>query len=1058
MAKLVPSFEDARKLIDVAHLIHLNATLMYDDVGIAMMEYAMTLVQTASFAAVKVNESSLNNFIETLLKTTALRKMLNWNGSGQGTVQKPDAVFLITFTDDTGVRKEALLYYESDSNAKTDPKYRKQIARKMYQSTCGSTQWNDRLPVVTVRANVFSGPPVELAVAASEAACTSRSQLEAQQAIDFLNQLCAAHVWVARQVALMVHEDGVLWDLATADGKRFDHHVLVGAMRVDAMNTVMTMFGDAAGTGQNTTVDLRHSVWSVPYTAPVQCISVQRFDDMIKFNAMIPYRLRAVNTFHFDGIVTLQQLWAMIRSIADKEPNQYWNNTIGKALGIPTQGLKTALYTTPGNLTIDSFDMTDDFTTAGKYKDILTLIVTRYYDCICHAYYQHIVNLLEWKMPDGSDAVDMSPRLKRLKIESNKNINGLQARNQAQNLDELRMVDGLGITAKADCLNAVCLRSMLDTLPNIDRNLEQYIDSFKSPYVVLFLRMIRCTNLMAFEHLAKTFDSAHLTEAFARKVGMFPVGTIADIDYIMKYTTHNTHHIHSLYFKVRNDASNVLPEVFEHSKEYLYMIAIMNDIVLNQTEVGDKYLKDSPLYFKFLLCAKPLYDLVHSLKFNINISNAPRPIQKDINLHTSWLAETKSDWRRKAAMTILRTFTSGRLTYYIYEDYIDDMRTIAGNYRSSSYKDLVALLQSEEDNDADSDCAQEVQGSPILLSWPLRDINVFRGCSKRRRERHAMTGIMYYDFPFHRKMHQDNSMHRDEMTMFRTLLQIKETQRANQIIRNTNYDTEGAIRSPVPPVVIPPVMTSSVHDVETKRLEQQRKCPRWTEFANAMRLVPAPAAWKPAQPEILSSSLATEVAWRWKSVMIQTILLSALNGIVQLLMDNRSSTTKTQIRDVYTKQGIESIRDVLVGERFKMTDISKICRWHGTLEPTCTAVHIAIVTNPLMPIPPVLSLIDTTVMKQHGGRRIFSQRIEEGIGLPNDIIGNKYGDKSFIHKRLISETINAIGEEIISKYNASELKLFQCRLYKTDEPTEEEKADWATASDFLNLSGTLFSF
>ena len=280
MAGLVRSFEDARNSIDVAHLIDMNASLIYNNVGIAMMEYAMKLVATASFAAVKVNESSQKNFIETLLKQTALRKMLNWNASGRGNVQKPDAVFQIAFTNDTGVQSEALLYYESDGNTKTNVKSRKQIARKMYQSTCGSAQWNEHMPVVTVRANVFSGPQVELSLQASDAACTSKSQREAQQAIDFLHQVCVAHVWVARQVALMVHEDGVLWELSSDGAKRFDHHVLIGAMQVDALAPAMTVFGAAAGS-QHMSVDLRHHLWSVPFCAPVQCVSVQRFDEML---------------------------------------------------------------------------------------------------------------------------------------------------------------------------------------------------------------------------------------------------------------------------------------------------------------------------------------------------------------------------------------------------------------------------------------------------------------------------------------------------------------------------------------------------------------------------------------------------------------------------------------------------------------------------------------------------------------------------------------------------------------------------------------------------------
>ena len=54
------------------------------------------------------------------------------------------------------MQKEALLYYESDGHTMADAKSRKQIACKMYQSTCGSMQWNPNLLVVTVRANVYS--------------------------------------------------------------------------------------------------------------------------------------------------------------------------------------------------------------------------------------------------------------------------------------------------------------------------------------------------------------------------------------------------------------------------------------------------------------------------------------------------------------------------------------------------------------------------------------------------------------------------------------------------------------------------------------------------------------------------------------------------------------------------------------------------------------------------------------------------------------------------------------------------------------------------------------
>jgi len=86
MANSVVSFEEALASIDVAHLINLNTSLIYEDVGITMMEYVyfMKIMKTTSCAVVKVNESSQKNFIETLLKQTSLRKMLNGNASGKG--------------------------------------------------------------------------------------------------------------------------------------------------------------------------------------------------------------------------------------------------------------------------------------------------------------------------------------------------------------------------------------------------------------------------------------------------------------------------------------------------------------------------------------------------------------------------------------------------------------------------------------------------------------------------------------------------------------------------------------------------------------------------------------------------------------------------------------------------------------------------------------------------------------------------------------------------------------------------------------------------------------
>jgi len=189
--------------------------------------------------------------------------------------------------------------------------------------------------------------------------------------------------------------------------------------------------------------------------------------------------------------------------------------------------------------------------------------------------------------------------------------------------------------------------------------------------------------------------------------------------------------------------------------------------------------------------------------------------------------------------------------------------------------------------------------------------------------------------------------------------------------------------------------------------------------------------------------------------MIQTILLSAVNGIVHILMQNKNAIAKTKIKDDYTIQGIETIQNALKGERFRMTDISETCRWHGRDAGDCLPVDAVCGTMGL-PARPAMHVAAATI-DQHSKRRIFSQRVEAGTGTPNEVYANDCGDKSFLNMRLVSGTINLVGEEITSQYSASQLSLYQCRLYKKiDDPVEE--AEWNRSTDFFPFSDIQYMF
>jgi len=197
MDEAVAAFDAVRRQIGGATLVDMNKTLIYDDLGIAIMQYALELcAKHFKMQAQKVNASSSVNFITTLLSTTPLNDQLDWNGSGKGFVQKPDAVFELSYTSDDGTLHSLLIYYESDAGSKANPKNCKQAARELFQSTCGCRQINADVPAISVRSNVFIGPKPDQHLAGSAASELSKVQRSAQNALNFLQELAVAHVWL----------------------------------------------------------------------------------------------------------------------------------------------------------------------------------------------------------------------------------------------------------------------------------------------------------------------------------------------------------------------------------------------------------------------------------------------------------------------------------------------------------------------------------------------------------------------------------------------------------------------------------------------------------------------------------------------------------------------------------------------------------------------------------------------------------------------------------------------------------------------------------------------
>jgi len=173
------------------------------------------------------------------------------------------------------------------------------------------------------------------------------------------------------------------------------------------------------------------------------------------------------------------------------------------------------------------------------------------------------------------------------------------------------MARSLGFTNSAEHTNLsnTCMGSLYVTLPQIDPRFEQYIATFHAPNVALFLRLIRYTNLMAFEQLTKTHDTPELKDEFQRRLRHFPLGTAADLDYIMQYTASNAKNVYNIYMRPVELSVTQSANV-GHSMEYAWVSDLLDSISNNLTNSLDLMLPNSPLARKLLLCHNEVYELL----------------------------------------------------------------------------------------------------------------------------------------------------------------------------------------------------------------------------------------------------------------------------------------------------------------------------------------------------------------------------------------------------------------------------------------------------------------
>ena len=484
-------------------------------------------------------------------------------------------------------------------------------------------------------------------------------------------------------------------------------------------------------------------------------------------------------------------------------------------------------------------------------------LVAEYYDAVCATLHTRFFAEMTW-VPVGQQHHNYLADLKKLKAESRRDISVLQSRAQTAELEQLGMLNSLGFQSGAERnnLSNACMGSLYDTLPAIDPRLETYIATFHAPNVALFLRLIRCTNLMAFEHLTKTHGAPELKDEFQRRLRHFPLGTAADLDYIMQYTASNAKNVHSIYLQPVKlpvtQSANV-----SRSRDYAWVSDLLDSISKHPETPLDEMLPNSPLARKLLLCHRKVYELLHSVRVRLPDSTLlPLPVVSEtdtMQMHQRIVRGLMQD------KTMYYVFAVDRHVQVSYAARREENRSASDD---SSSNTRLRALQADDSEESDEQHNERLESTPIQftrMTWPLRDLNVYTRISLPVVKTDGECQSIAYpgNFSF---AHSDMDTHEKEMYDWLEKVQNSQLLRRQREVESLDTDTS-VNRLPLIPV--PLQMLSQC------RVLNERQC----------------AVRRDGNLNVGDADTDSYIlqAWRWKSLLLKITVLSALNGICEEL-------------------------------------------------------------------------------------------------------------------------------------------------------------------------------
>ena len=379
--------------------------------------------------------------------------------------------------------------------------------------------------------------------------------------------------------------------------------------------------------------------------------------------------------------------------------------------------------------------------------------------------------------------------MKTLKERCKKDAGSILSRATTMPMEELGMQDGIGHHRKSESLEAQIFRDMHQYLPQLDKELVTYIAEFNAPNIALFLRMIRCNNMLALRQLAVSLDTELVKERYAHAMSCLPVGSISELQYVMDYTrTFAKYKIASVLPKPENILKP--PEPPKNGSNAETLLAFIREAI-TKAHTHTENFEHTPLYQKLELCSRALARLVQSFHFKFNPPAPPAPREEIPSKYFMFKHETillGEDTKTHAsiAMKIITNALSlmyrPATVYFLSVGYPKKYNRAVQNcncYRiapfESNAKERERLQKLASVNDA-TGYARAENKKWLQLTWPARDSNIITRPHAKKLvyvKTPALGGKYHSYYTYENKQERSRThdgMDKDETSMFNWMI------------------------------------------------------------------------------------------------------------------------------------------------------------------------------------------------------------------------------------------------------------------------------------------------